>query len=57
MNVTFAPALPHKIVHLVTEKQIKKSFQKKLQKRFARVKKETIFAPRKRISVLRHIEV
>ena len=56
MNVTFAPALPHKKVHLFIEKHIEKKVLKKLSKRFARDKKESIFAPRKRIRVLTHIE-
>ena len=37
MNVTFAPALTHRNVHLLTEKHIKKKF-KKTSKRFARKK-------------------
>jgi hypothetical protein len=32
MYVTFAPALPHKIVHLNTEKRIKKSLKKTSKK-------------------------
>ena len=45
MNVTFAPALPHKKVHLVTEKQIKKSFQKNFKKDLPELKKRLSLHP------------
>ena len=45
MYVTFAPVLPHKIVPLITEKQIKKSFQKNFKKDLPELKKRLSLHP------------
>ena len=45
MNVTFAPALTHKIVHLNTEKHIKKKFKKTSKKICQRSKRDYLCTP------------